>query len=78
MGYSPWGHKESDTNEQLSTCRKKNQKEKQKKNKSLLELIAAMLQNTMLKYKSQLLAFIAMIMWNLKLNTMPFILASQK
>ena len=78
MGYSPWGHKESDTNEQLSTCRKKNQKEKQKKNKSLLELIAAMLQNTMLKYKSQLLAFIAMIMWNLKLNTKPFILASQK
>ena len=78
MGYSPWGHKESDTNEQLSTCRKKNQKEKQKKNKSLLELIAAMLQNTMLKYKSQLLSFIAMIMWNLKLNTMPFILASQK
>ena len=73
------GATKSDTNEQLSTCKKKKKtKGKTNKKKSLLELIAAMLQNTMLKYKSQLLSFIAVIMWNLKLNAMPFILASQK
>ena len=33
MGYSPWGHKESDTNEQLSTCKKKKKKSKGKTEK---------------------------------------------